>query len=275
MSNIIPLASNNTQITFQKAIVNDYEQEVYNARTLHTLLESKQQFADWIKNRLQDFVENVDFVSLSENYEKPLGGRPTKDFLLTINTAKHISMLERNEQGLKMRQAFIDAEKQLKKIQQQAPQLTGQEALYQLAEGLLKEKALRLEVEKDKLALENTVKEKEQVIQEKDERLETARQVFKKVADKSGCHSFRDCVTSLGIPQKQLRELLEKNKWICPKAKDSKGNKILKPTVSGSQYDYVKYPPKEGLKLANGKVAKEFLITEKGYNKLMQQLGKL
>lgn len=218
--------------------------------------------------RKTEFVEGEDYTVIDMMTVK---NAPYKQIFFSMEGVIGITMLAQTPKAVAFRQW---ARKTLTNLQQ-VPQLTGQEALYQLAEGLLKEKALRLEAEKDKLALENTVKEKEQVIQEKDERLETARQVFKKVADKSGCHSFRDCATSLGIPQKQLRELLEKNKWICPKAKDSKGNKILKPTVSGSQYDYVKYPPKEGLKLANGKVAKEFLITEKGYNKLMQQLGKL
>lgn len=265
MSNIISLSLNNTQITFQKAIVNDYEQEVYNARTLHTLLESKQQFADWIKNRLQDFVENVDFISLSENYEKPFGGRPTKDFLLTINTAKHISMLERNEQGLKMRQAFIDAEKQLRKLQIQAPQLTEQEALYQLAEGLLKEKALRIEAEKEKLALENTVKEK-------DTQIEKMESLFKQVADKTGCVKFQACARSLNITDTQLRTLLTGNKW--------RHQSKAMATTYGVNNGFVKMLPEEyTVKLPDGKTRKDkkltLHITEKGYNKLLQQLGKV
>ena len=38
--------------------------ETVNARELHEFLESKRQFADWIKNRISeyDFIENQDFV---------------------------------------------------------------------------------------------------------------------------------------------------------------------------------------------------------------------
>ena len=205
MSNIISLSTNNTQITFQKAIVNDYEQEVYNARTLHTLLESKQQFADWIKNRLQDFVENVDFVSLSDNYEKPLGGRPTKDFLLTINTAKHISMLERNEQGLKMRQAFIDAEKQLRKIQQQVPQLQ-QLSRLEILEIAIESEKRAIAFEKEKLALENTVKHKDIVIEQQDATID-------KITNIQDTYSLRQAKGNLHVEEKALKEYLFAKKW--------------------------------------------------------------
>ena len=42
--------------------------ETVNARELHEFLESKRQFADWIKNRIEqyDFVENQDFLVVTE-----------------------------------------------------------------------------------------------------------------------------------------------------------------------------------------------------------------
>ena len=45
--------------------------ETVNARELHEFLESKRQFADWIKNRIEqyDFVENQDFVCVSQKNE--------------------------------------------------------------------------------------------------------------------------------------------------------------------------------------------------------------
>jgi phage anti-repressor protein len=55
----------------------------------------KEKFADWIKRRIAErqLLENVDYLSSSENSEKPSAGRPTKEYWLTIDAAKHISMM--------------------------------------------------------------------------------------------------------------------------------------------------------------------------------------
>lgn len=75
--------------------------QAVNARELHAFLQNKRQFADWIKQRISeyDFVENQDFVSFSQNCEKPKGGRPTTEYAITLDMAKELSMVERNEQG--------------------------------------------------------------------------------------------------------------------------------------------------------------------------------
>jgi anti-repressor protein len=78
-----------------------------NARELHEFLESKRQYADWIKDRLDGFIEGVDFT-----VHKFVNGKATQiDYHITIETAKHLSMIERNEQGKKIRQYFIEVEK--------------------------------------------------------------------------------------------------------------------------------------------------------------------
>lgn len=43
---------------------NDNKERLVNARELHTKLESKQEFANWIKNRIKkyEFIENIDFI---------------------------------------------------------------------------------------------------------------------------------------------------------------------------------------------------------------------
>ena len=91
-------------------------QPCVNARELHKWLKSKYQFADWIKSRLKTygFVENEDYVSFSEISEKPHGGRARKQFLLTLDTAKELSMVENNEQGRVARRYFINCEKALR-----------------------------------------------------------------------------------------------------------------------------------------------------------------
>jgi len=99
-------------------------QETVNARELHEFLGSKQDFSTWIKARLDGFEENVDF-----RLHKFVEGKATKiDYYLTIDTAKHLAMLERNEQGKIIRQYFIEVEKRAKELSK-PKQLSGQELL--------------------------------------------------------------------------------------------------------------------------------------------------
>ena len=59
----------NQLIPLQSQTIDGNAVETVNARELHTFVESKRQFADWIKNRIEqyDFVENQDYVKLAEN----------------------------------------------------------------------------------------------------------------------------------------------------------------------------------------------------------------
>ena len=76
-----------------------------NARNLHEFLESKRNFGDWINERIQhfDFIEGKDFIT---NLCKSTGGRPKKEYHLTLSMAKELSMLERNEKGKEARKYF-------------------------------------------------------------------------------------------------------------------------------------------------------------------------
>ena len=85
------------------------------ARTLHTFLEVGKVFAAWITERVEQygFVEEQDFVVVISNSGKnPQGGRPTKEYHMTLDMAKEMSMVERNEQGRKARRYFIQKEKE-------------------------------------------------------------------------------------------------------------------------------------------------------------------
>ena len=97
-------------IPINKADFNGAEINSVNARELHAVLESKYQFADWIKTRLEetDAVENADYIVFSEKSEK---GRPMIEYILSTDIAKEIAMLERNEVGKKVRRYFIEFEK--------------------------------------------------------------------------------------------------------------------------------------------------------------------
>lgn len=84
--------------------------QAVNARELHAFLQNKDHFATWIKDRIAqyDFQENQDFVTFSENSEK---GRPRLEYAITLDMAKELSMVERNEQGKMARRYFIECER--------------------------------------------------------------------------------------------------------------------------------------------------------------------
>lgn len=97
-------------------------QRAVSARELHQFLESKQEFANWIKNRIRDygFVENQDFVRLTNLSSEGKGGQNKIEYAISLDMAKELSMVERNEKGKLARLYFIEMEKKAKEPQQTA-----------------------------------------------------------------------------------------------------------------------------------------------------------
>ena len=79
------------------------------ARELHEKLQIATAFKDWMPRMIDyGFEEGKDFSSfLSES----TGGRPCKEYNISIDMAKQICMIQRSETGKKIRQYFIDLEK--------------------------------------------------------------------------------------------------------------------------------------------------------------------
>ena len=108
----------NELITITKTTINDEEVNAVNARDLHEKLGVKRDFSNWIKDRLEGFTEGQDYAlaKIGECFETGKGGKTRKiDYIISLDVAKHIAMLERNEQGRKIRQYFIEVEKQYRK----------------------------------------------------------------------------------------------------------------------------------------------------------------
>ena len=102
----------NELIPLQPQTINGNAVETVNAKELHEFLEVRSKFADWIKNRISeyDFTVNQDFTTVSKNLEN--GGRSI-DYYITLDMAKELSMVERNEKGKQARKYFIECEKKL------------------------------------------------------------------------------------------------------------------------------------------------------------------
>lgn len=97
---------------FESDFNNDGLVQTVNARDLHEALGVGWQFSHWIKEQLQDFKENQDYVIFSQKPLKIGKGRPRQDYALTLDCAKHICMMSRCEKGKQLRQYFIEVEKQ-------------------------------------------------------------------------------------------------------------------------------------------------------------------
>ncbi len=81
-----------------------------NARELHQVLDIKKQFANWIDIQINSLglEKNVDYIV----YEVKGNGRPQKEYIITTDTAKHISMASRTVKGKEIRNYFIQIEKE-------------------------------------------------------------------------------------------------------------------------------------------------------------------
>ncbi|EJL9361565.1 antA/AntB antirepressor family protein [Escherichia coli] len=103
-----------------------------NARDLHAFLGVKKVFAAWITNRISEyeFIENKDYILLSNlgKQTSGRGGHNRKDYHLTLDTAKELAMVERNEKGRQIRRYFIECEKKLRSMQP-AQQFTDEEII--------------------------------------------------------------------------------------------------------------------------------------------------
>ena len=103
----------NELIKIEKSNVGGDLIETVNARELHSFLEVQTRYNDWIKNRISEysFVEESDFYSF---FSKSSGGRPSKEYAISIGMAKELAMVERNDKGRQAPQYFIECERRLK-----------------------------------------------------------------------------------------------------------------------------------------------------------------
>ena len=93
------------------------------ARRLHAILDVKRDFSTWIKGRIgeYDFAENLDYLLTKTGEQLPSGMKWRMDYLLTLDMAKELAMVERTAKGREIRRYFIECERQLLQMQQRPP----------------------------------------------------------------------------------------------------------------------------------------------------------
>ena len=92
----------------------DNERITLSARQLHEFLEVGSKYNDWFKRMCEyGFNENLDYRAITQK-RVTAQGNETKfmDHEITLDMAKEIAMLQRNERGKEARQYFIEVEKQ-------------------------------------------------------------------------------------------------------------------------------------------------------------------
>lgn len=89
-----------------------------NARDLHKQLNSGRQFTDWIENRIKSYqlINDVDYFTISRKYEIDgfTESKDILDYILTLDCAKQLAMVERTDIGALVRRYFIIVEKAFK-----------------------------------------------------------------------------------------------------------------------------------------------------------------
>lgn len=92
--------------------------QTVNARDLHAFLEVGKDFSTWIKGRIEQygFRQGIDFELFPETGENPSGGRPAKEYAITLDMAKELAMVERNEKGKQARAYFIECERRARTV---------------------------------------------------------------------------------------------------------------------------------------------------------------
>ena len=104
---------NNELINIQ---TNEQGEQRVSARDLHKALGLKKKFTDWWKQYVGMFIQGTDWTSSPKSEEvKNNGGvqvRVLDDYSLSVDMAKHISMMTKTERGNQIRDYFIQIEKQ-------------------------------------------------------------------------------------------------------------------------------------------------------------------
>ncbi|WP_208434729.1 antA/AntB antirepressor family protein [Bartonella taylorii] len=110
-------------ITITNNTINEESVQTVNARELHAFLEAKRDFSNWIKDRITryNFIEGQDFIKTQDLRSPNLASAKSRaviaiNYHLTLEMAKELSMVERNEKGKQARQYFIECERRAKQV---------------------------------------------------------------------------------------------------------------------------------------------------------------
>lgn len=159
------------------------------ARDLHEFLEVETPFNKWFSRMCEyGFTDGADFQTfLSES----TGGRPATDAQLTIDMAKEICMLQRNEKGKQARQYFLQLEREWN-----SPEAVMSRALRMAEERLERFKAINAN-----LSVQNAI-------------MQPKAEYFDGLCDRESLTGVRETAKLLGMKQNDFVKWLIDHKYI-------------------------------------------------------------
>lgn len=101
-------------------VKNENGELLVSARNLHKGLEISERFNSWFDRMLKyGFEKDIDFTSVKTFTLVHNGAKKEIDeYILKLDCAKEIAMIQRSEKGKQIRKYFIECEKQLKELTQ-------------------------------------------------------------------------------------------------------------------------------------------------------------
>lgn len=224
--------------------------ETVSARELHVYLENRDHFATWIKDRIRvyGFTHHVDFTTYSEVPEK--GGRPSLEYAVSLNMAKELAMVERNDKGREARRYFLDCERRAKA----APTIPALPQSFAEALQLAADKQREVEAKDAEIA----------ALKPRSEALAT-------IAEGEGTFCIRDAAKMLQVKEQGLVAYLSGNGWIY--RRDPDGPWVMTARRHGQGWMETKLVP---VPIGEGRTRNkpQARITSAGLTVLAMRLGK-
>lgn len=168
------------------------ERLTVSARELHELLEVGTPYDKWFPRMCEyGFMENTDYSTFLSDRIDGLPGKPRKDAQLTIDMAKELCMLQRNEKGKIARQYFIQLEKDWN-----SPEKVMARALL-MADSKIRE----LEGENSRLVTDKAI-------------MQPKADYFDELVDRNLLTNFRETAKQLGVKQTEFVNFLLEKKYV-------------------------------------------------------------
>ena len=162
------------------------------ARDLHEFLEVKTSYKDWFPRMCEyGFAEGEDYCSFLSDRSDGLPGKPRQDAQLTIDMAKEICMLQRNEKGKQARQYFLQLEREW----------NSPEAVMSIALRMAEERLERFKTINANLSVQNAI-------------MQPKAEYFDGLCDRESLTGVRETAKLLGMKQNDFVKWLIDHKYI-------------------------------------------------------------